>query len=153
MNPISDKNWGVSASLVAGLLLMIAPYRGSGQPGPVERPSNIECLEHLEVPDYPPLARQGRFQAVQTVKVLLSDQATVKSIEYILLEKGVGLERLFKEGTDKAIRRSRFSKSCGGKTIMLVFHYELLNDDSSGSLFAFEPPNHFWIRTGLVYIK
>jgi len=73
MNPISGKNWRVGASLITGLLLVIAPYRASGQPGPVESPSSIECLEHLEIPDYPPLPRQARIRAIQTVKVLLSD--------------------------------------------------------------------------------
>jgi hypothetical protein len=152
MNPISGKNWRVGASLIAGLFLVIAPYRASGQPGPVESPSNIECLEHLEVPDYPPLARQARIQATLTLKVLLSDQAAVQSIEDSLQGKAVSAERFFKEGAEKALKNSRFSKTCGGKTITLVFHYELLDYDSNRSLFAFEPPNHFWIRTGPVLI-
>jgi len=150
MNPISDKNWSAGASLIAGLLLVIAPYRASGQPGPVESRSNIECLEHLEVPDYPPLARQARIQATQTVKLLLSDQATIQSIEHSLQGKAVNVERLFKEGAEKALKNSRFSKTCGGRTITLVFHYELSNDDRS---LAFEPPNHFLIRSGAVYIN
>ena len=71
MNRFSNKNRRVRASLITGLLLMIAPYRASGQPGPVESSSNIECLEHLEVPDYPPLTRTSRFQAVLTEISLL----------------------------------------------------------------------------------
>jgi hypothetical protein len=140
-------------SLIAGLLLVIAPYPASGQPGPVESPSNIECVEHLEMPDYPPLPRQGRFQAALIFKVLLSDQATVQSIEDGLQGIVVNVERLLKEGTEKALKISRFSKTCGGKTITLVFHYELLDDDSNRALFAFEPPNHFWIRSRPVYVK
>jgi hypothetical protein len=147
MNPISDRNRKAGASLIAGLLFMIAPHRASGQPGPAESPSNIECVEHLEIPDYPPLALSGRFQATQTVRVLLSDQATVQSIS---IEDGASQEGVvFKEGTEKAVKNSRFSKTCGGKTITLVFRYELSNDPS----FAFEPPNHFWIRSGAAYIK
>ena len=153
MNLIFDKNWSAGASLIAGLLLVIAPYRASGQPGPVESRSNIECLEHLEVPDYPPLARQARIQATQTVKLLLSDQATIQSIEHSLQGKAVNVERLFKEGAEKALKNSRFSKTCGGRTITLVFHYELREDDNRKSLFAFEGPNQFWIRVGLVYIN
>jgi hypothetical protein len=150
MNPISDKNWRVGASLIAGLLLMIAVYRALGQPRPGEGLSNVECLEHLEIPNYPPLARTGRLQATQTVKVLLSGQATLQSIELSLDEKAVNLEIFFKEGAEKAVKNSRFSKTCGGKTITLVFHYELSTDN--GSL-AFEPPNHFWIRSGTVYVN
>jgi hypothetical protein len=33
-----------------------------------------------EIPNYPPLARSGRFQATQTVKVLLADEVVVRSI-------------------------------------------------------------------------
>ena len=150
MNPIAGKNWRASASLVAGLLLVVAPYRASGQPGPVESSSNIECLEHLEIPDYPPLARQARLQATQTAKVLLSKQATLQNIEFSLREKTINLERFFNSGAEKALKNSRFSKTCGGKTITLVFHYELSNDDGS---FAFEPPNHFLIRSGAVYVN
>src|SRR5690348_6272568 len=127
MNPISDKNRRSGTLLIAGLLLIVAPYRASGQPGAVESPSNIECLEHLEIPDYPPLARAGRFQATQTVKVLLSSQATLQSIELSLQGKAGNLESFFKEGAEKALKNSRFSKACAGKTVTLVFHYELSN--------------------------
>ena len=147
MNPISDKNFRVGALLIAGLLLMIAGDRALGQPGTAESPSNIECLEHLEIPDYPPLARQARVQATQTVKTLLSNQATLRSIEVSVQGKAAAL---FKEGAEKALKNSRFSKTCGGKTITLVFHYELSNDDRS---LAFEPPNHFFVRSGAVYVN
>src|SRR5271170_984122 len=121
MNPICDSSWKGSSWLIAGLLLVIAPYRASGQPGPAESPSNIECLERLEIPDYPPLARQARVQNIQTVKVLLNDHATIQSIEQGLQGKLVSFDRLFKEGAEKALKNSQFSKTCGGKTIMLVF--------------------------------
>ena len=153
MNPISNQNWRVGASLIACLLLMIAPYRASGQPGPAESPSNIECVEQLEIPDYPPLARQARIQVIQTVKVLLSDLATVQNIEQSLQGKVVKLDRFFKEGAEKALKNSRFSKTCGGKTVTLVFHYEIREDRNTSSLFAFGPPNHFWIRYGPVYVN
>jgi hypothetical protein len=153
MNPISDKNWRARASLFAGLLLVIAPYRASAQPGLAESPSNIECLMHLEVPDYPPLPRTARIQAIQTVKVLLSDQATIQNIVTSLQGKAIGVEKDFKEGAEKALKNSQFSKTCGGKTITLVFHYEMRDDPNSSSLFAFGPPNQFWIRYGPVYVN
>ena len=133
---------------------MITPYRASAQPGPAESPSNIECLERLEIPDYPPLPRQARVQGIQTVKVLLSDRATAQTVESSLQNSNSRVVDLtkkeFTESAEKAVKNSRFSKTCGGKTITLVFHYELSNDDNK-SLFAFAPPNHFWIRDGPVY--
>jgi hypothetical protein len=147
MNPIFGRNWRPSASLIAGLLFVIAPYRASGQPGPVESPSNIECLEHLEIPDYPPLARMAQIQVTQTVKVLLSNQATIQNVEHSLQGKVVKLDARFKEGVEKALESSRFSKTCAGKTITLVFHYELREDDNK-SLFAFGPRTTFGYGPG-----
>jgi hypothetical protein len=152
MNPISDKNWRVGTSLIAGLLLVVALDRASGQPAPAEGPSNVECLERLEIPDYPPLARQANIQVTQIVKVLLSDQATAQNIQYSSQGNPVKFERLFKEGTEKALTNSRFSKTCGGKTITLVFHYEIRDDPDKLQLFAFRPPNHFWIRAAPFYV-
>ncbi len=135
------------APLIAGLLLVIAPYRAPGQAAPEESPSNIGCVEHLEMPDYPPLPRQARIQGIQTVKVLLSEQATVQTVQSSIQARPALVEKAFKESAEKAVKNSRFSKTCGGKTVTLVFQYELRADDSK-SLFAFEPPNHFWIRAG-----
>lgn len=153
MNPTADKNRRAATLLITGLLLVVAPNRASGQPRSLESPSNIECLEHLEIPDYPPLARAGRFQGAETVKVVLSDQATVQGIEYIWQRNAVNLESFFKAGAERALKNSRFSKTCSGKTVTLVFHYELLDDDANRSLFAFDPPNQFWIRSGPVLLN
>jgi hypothetical protein len=152
MNPISNKNWSAGALLTAGLLLVIAPYRAACQSGPAEDTSNIGCLERLEIPEYPSLPRQARIQVIQTVKVLLSDEATIQNVEQSLHVRTAEVERSFKEGAEKALKNSRFSKACGGKTITLVFHYEMRDDPERSSLFAFGPPNHFWIRYGPVYL-
>jgi hypothetical protein len=109
-------------------------------------------LERLEIPDYPPLARLARIHVIQTVKVFLSDQATIQDVEQSLQGKVVKLDGFFREGAEKAVKNSSFSKTCGGKTITLVFHYEIRDDPNRSALFAFGPPNHFWIRYGPVYV-
>jgi hypothetical protein len=151
MNPISGRNWRASAALIAGLLVVIAPYGASGQSLPAESPSNIECIEHLEAPDYPPLPRAAHIQVIQTIKVLLSEQATVQTVGSSLQGNSGHTEKDFKDSAEKALKKSRFSKTCGGKTITLVFHYEF-RPDSNKSLFAFEPSNHFWIRADVSYV-
>ena len=104
------------------------------------------------MPDYPPLPRQAHIQGIQTVKVLLSEQATVQSVESSIQARTTAVERAFRESAEKALKRSQFSKTCGAKTITLVFQYEVREDDNK-SLFAFEPPNHFWIRAGPFYVQ
>ena len=110
MNPISNKNLTAGALLFADLLLLIAPHRAYGQPRPAGSPSNIECLERLEVPDYPPLPRTASIQAVQTVKVHLSDQATVQNVESSLQGKVINLEKDFKDAAQKSSRTPDFRK-------------------------------------------
>ena len=151
MNRNSGKNSKASTVLIAGLLLVIAADRASGQAAPVEGSSNIECLERLELPDYPPLARMVRITSIQTVKILLSAQATMQSIESSAQTKTAATEKDFRDSTEKALKNSLFSKTCGGKTVTLVFQYEF-RENSDKSLFAFTPPNHFWIRAELPYV-
>jgi hypothetical protein len=150
MNGVSGGHWRAVNPLLVGVLLMVAPYRVCGQSGPEE--SNIGCLERLEMPDYPPLPRIVRIQGVQTVRVILSEHATVQSVESSFHAKTPEVEKAFKESADKAVKNSQFSKSCGGKTVTLVFHFEYREDDNK-SLFAFEPPNQFWIRAGPFYVE
>jgi hypothetical protein len=102
MDGILVKNWTAGASLISALILMIPPHRLPGQPEPAD-PSSIESLEHLEIPDYPPLPRQARILAIQTVKVLLSDQAAVQNIESALQDKHTTVEKDFREGAEKAL--------------------------------------------------
>jgi hypothetical protein len=131
---------------------MIAPYGVSGQAAPAEGPSNIECLERLEMPEYPQIPSQAGIEGVQTVRLLLSEQAIVQTIESTIQTKFPAFKDAFRESAEKALKNSHFSKSCGGKTITLFLHYELRHDKSE-SLFAFRPPNHFWIRAGPNYIQ
>ena len=147
MNRIFSRKCCLGAFLIAGALV-IAPCRAQGQP---ESSSNIECLEHLEIPQYPPLPRQARITGVQTAKVLLSDQAVVQSVENSFRGISIGPENDFKAAVEKALKNSRFSKTCGGKTITLVFQYAIRQNENE-SLFVFEPPNYFLIRAGPFYV-
>ena len=145
MNGISVRNWRAGVPLIAGLLFAIAPYGASGQAGLAESPSNVECLERLEMPEYPPLARQARIEGTQTVKVVLSGEGTVRTVESSFQAKIAEVEKAFKKSAERAINASQLSKTCGGKTITLIFHYEL-HVGGDKPLFAFGPPNQFWVR-------
>ena len=69
----------------------------------------MECLERLELPVYPPLARSGRFTGMLTVRVVLSHQLAVQNIEHDFQSKIPRAAELFTESADKAIKNSRFS--------------------------------------------
>lgn len=134
----------MTGPLLIGLLMLTVPPRASAQPGVADSPSGIECLERLEVPNYPPLPRQARIQGTLTVRVQLSDQGTVKSVESAF--KGISgrTNALFEADAEKAMRDSRFSKACTNRRVTLIFHFEFR--ETEGPLFAFGPPNEFWVR-------
>ncbi len=93
------------------------------------------------MPGYPPLARTVRVQGIQTVKVFLSEQATAQTVESGFEARATAMEKAFKDSAEKALKNSRFSKACGGKTITLIRSEVLLG--SAGEVY--EPrPQECW---------
>jgi hypothetical protein len=113
--------------------------------------SNIDCIERLEIPEYPQLPRQARIQGVQTVLIVLSDRASVLRVESEFRTEAGRTNTLFNAAAESAIKHSLFHRKCAGKRVALVFHYEL-SEMASSNPFAFEYPNHFWIRTGPIVL-
>jgi len=112
----------------------------------VESPSNIECLEYLEMPDYPPLPRVASVQGIQTVKVLLligrphkPSKAVYKTTTLASL---TSRRRPFKESAEKALKNSDFRRPAAGRLSRWSFTTSCVRTITS-PLFAFGPPNHF----------
>jgi hypothetical protein len=115
----------------------------SGGSGPL-----TYCIERLEIPEYPPLPRQARIQGIQTVAVHLSEQASVQDVSSNFRATNGLAYTYFSASAEKAMRNSHFSDICRGKTITLIFHYEVDDVGGTVSSFAFGFPNHFWVRIG-----
>ncbi len=141
--------------LIAGVLALcyipIIQHNALAQTESVAK-FNIDCIERLEIPEYPQLPRQIRLQGTQTVLVVLSDRASVLRIESDFRTEAGRTNTYFKAAAEDAIKHSFFFGKCASKTVTLVFHYELSDVGSTNSPFAFEYPNHFWIRTGAVLV-
>jgi hypothetical protein len=103
-------------------------------------PSNIECMKRLELPQYPSLPRSVRVEATETVRVVLSDNGSVARIEtqFQVPDKSDDIRRSFSDAADNSIGRSRFVEGCAGKTVTLIFHFEL--NDRINDSFSFAYP-------------
>lgn len=113
-----------------------------------EPTNTTRCVERLEMPEYPPLPRQARVQGKQTVSVVLAERGSVVRINSDFHTPAGRSNTYFNAAAEKAIRTSRFSPNCAGKTVTVVFHYELDEVGAERSGFAYGYPNHFWIRLG-----
>lgn len=135
-------------------VFMFATFLVSGGYGqtpktPLPANSNLMCIEKLEMPSYPLLAQQARISGTVTVDVVLSTTGSVQDVnvrdEPNPPRAGDGVLRT---PVFEAIRGAVFDRSCGGKTVNLVFVFEL-SGTSIGSpkqTVAFGSPNRFWIK-------
>ena len=116
----------VSFLLVAAVAVSFA---GCQRQRPADGP-NIDCVERLEVPTYPPIAESARISAIVTTAIVLGPQGTLNSIAIDgVMPASAGRPArpipLFNTSVDRAIRSSKFSSACGGKTVRVIFNFRL----------------------------
>jgi hypothetical protein len=99
--------------------------------------TNMQCVERLEMPVYPPLADAARISGTVTAVVAIASDGSIRA----KTEGHVHLTR----AVETAIRASKFDKACVGKSVTLVFNFELSLDLHPRQAFAY--PNQFYIRS------
>jgi hypothetical protein len=105
-----------------------------------ESDPNMSCVERLEMPVYPPLAAAVRLSGSVTATVVVASDGSVQT--------NVVGHRLLVAAVEKATRSSVFRKTCGGKSIGLIFNFVLAEDldpDRLPQRVSFGYPNQFWI--------
>jgi hypothetical protein len=102
--------------------------------------SNMSCVERLQMPLYPPLASQARISSSVSATAIVASDGTAQT-------KITG-HPILAEAAEKALRASAFLKSCGGKSVKLVFNFVLgenFDPDKLPQRVSFGYPNQFWI--------
>jgi hypothetical protein len=125
-------------ALLAPILLAAAV----AQQAPADDTTNVECVEKLRLPAYPPLAKAARVKATLTVVVHLASDATADAVSISGENRA-----LFVVDVEKSIRRSLFNPGCGGRSITLVFEF-VFGDAISRSgqnTYGFHYPNRYLI--------
>lgn len=118
-----------------------------------ESAANVTCFKRIIVPDYPALARQARIAADVAVSFVIGRDSASKQITTQVEKSRGDIRRLFSERVEKAVRSSTFNNQCVGKTIQLVFSFELGNDmpvEGSKQTISFSYPNRFTITSTAV---
>jgi hypothetical protein len=104
-----------------------------------ESEPNMSCIERLRLPVYPPLAAAARISGSVTATVVVASDGSVQT-------KMAG-HSILSPAVDYALRASSFRKSCGTKSVTLVFKFVLSDYHPDGRLqdVSFGYPNQFWI--------
>ena len=113
----------------------------------IEDRVNIGCVTRLRLPVYPPIAQSARVGPSMTVAVSLSDDGSPRSVTFEDVSVS-GLrpdlvERMFRPAIEGAMKESRFEPTCGGKTVRLVFSFQIGRDIEK---VYFLSPNRFEIH-------
>jgi hypothetical protein len=106
--------------------------------------SNMSCVERLQMPLYPPLARAARISGSVTVTISIaadgSRKTTMSPSAHLLLTAAI----------EKALQASAFRTSCAGKSVTLVFNFVFGNEldpDRLPQRVSFAYPNQFYVST------
>src|SRR5579862_654562 len=101
--------------------------------------SNMSCVERLEMPQYPPLPRQARISGSVTATASLGSTGVVET-------KTVG-HPLLADAVTKAVAGSAFLKSCAGKSVIVIYDFEIDTTEQSNAptKLSFSYPNQFRI--------
>jgi hypothetical protein len=105
-----------------------------------EADSNMSCVERLQMPVYPKLAEQAAIRGSVTAMVIVASDGSPQT-------KAVG-HKLLVPAVEKAINTSAFLKTCGGKSVKLIFNFvvgENFDPDKLPQRVSFGYPNQFWI--------
>jgi hypothetical protein len=129
------------ALLCIGVSLAMASCR---RPAAEDR-VNIECVTRLRLPRYPPIAQSAMVGLSMTVAVALSRDGSPNAVTFENVSGSrPDLVKLFRPTVEPAMRESRFLAACGGKTVRLVFSFQIGDVASERVYFLF--PNRFEVE-------
>ena len=107
--------------------------------------TNMACVERLEIPTYPPLAKQARIAGVLTASVRVGADGSIGNISSQFVPESTK-SVMFASAVEESLRASMFAKSCAGKQVRLVFNFVIAEPGASTQVnSSFGYPNQFWI--------
>jgi hypothetical protein len=101
-----------------------------------------QCIESLQVPTYPVVARLARIAGTARVQAVVSGGAIAA------LEFDESLSPLLRDAVEKSIRASRFSPKCDRTTLEIVFAFVIQGDPvayQDPGVVTYRWPNQFTI--------
>jgi hypothetical protein len=104
--------------------------RGGGRGQPAAEPPpppepGFECFEHVETPEFPQSALRAHVDGTVYIRVQVTPQGAADKIDTQVASSWGDGPKLLTPAVEKAVRASKFKPECAGKTVAVVFRYEL----------------------------
>ena len=112
-------------------------------------PAGMECVDHLQMPEFPKTALESKVDGSVWTWVQVTPQGTADKVStQVVSAYGTG-PKLLTPAVEKALRESQFKTSCTGKTVSVVFRYELHGEATANPKVTTrtEPPNIVYIES------
>jgi hypothetical protein len=103
--------------------------RGGGR-GPTAEPPppvnpGFECFQSVETPEFPQSALQSHIDATVWVTLQVTPQGAADKVETKVTSAWESGPKLFAPAVEKVVRASKFKAECAGKTVAVVYRYDL----------------------------
>jgi len=88
-------------------------------------PAGLECVDKLATPDFPPAALRAHIDGSVWTWSHVTPQGTAEMITTQVVSAYGDGPKLLTPASEKALKDTKFKTSCAGKTVSVVFRYEL----------------------------
>jgi hypothetical protein len=85
----------------------------------------FECFQNVETPEFPQSALLARIDGTVYASVQVTPQGAADKIETQVASAWADGPKLLVPPVEKAVRASKFKPECAGKTVAVVFRYNL----------------------------
>lgn len=112
-------------------------------------PSGLECVDKLVTPDFPKTALEAHVDGSVWTWMQVTPQGTPDKITTQVVSAYGDGPKLLTPAAEKALKESKFKTNCAGKTVSVVFRYELHGEQTANPKVTSrnEPPNIVYIES------
>ena len=107
------------------MALAVIPGIATAQQPDSRGSRNLSCVDRIKVPAYPVLAQQARISGTVTATVVLSSTAHPERVDINVTTNVTHAKGVLMSPVEAAIGEARFNSACGGRTVELVFVFEI----------------------------
>jgi len=105
--------------------------RGQAAPPPAPQDPGFECFQSVPTPEFPDAALRAHVDGTVYIWAHLTAQSTVEKVDTQVASAWADGPKLLTPPVEKAVRAAMFKPECAGKTVAVVYRYELRGEPTA----------------------